>query len=501
MSEDGGLTPVEFGVVFKKFMDAMTTEAGKEANPFVERLRAHLGSDPARTPIVGEEFESYEHPNVQVALDAVLGKAGRRAEAVGVAMAQKRFGMQTYSDLLGMTAAGWGPPLREGPVDYTTFHLEDDRTIACVQFGLYLVSDGAERYVIFVVGAPDPGMGPRAGMRGRLEVVCARREAAAALLREITMTRRERNVYRGKVISLAPGQFGVQALVRFHRLPRVARDDIVFPAGMLERIERQAVDFSAVAPALLAAKRSLKRGILLFGPPGTGKTLTVMYLAGRMPERTVILTGGPGLGLLRDIGVFARELAPSMVVVEDVDLIAQERGFPGQPVQPLLFELLNQLDGLAEDVDVLFVLTTNRPDILEPALAARPGRVDLVVELPLPDAEGRRRLLELYGRGIPLDGVDLGRYVERTDGASPAYIKELLRKAALLAAIDTKGEVARVRDEHLTRAMDELAAGGELAKRIVGFGSSGYLPPSPSVGPMRPAGFPAFSSEARRTSG
>ena len=78
--------------------------------------------------------------------------------------------------------------------------------------------------------------------------------------------------------------------------------------------------------------------------------------------------------------------------------------------------------------------------------------------------------------------------VEATEGASPAYIKELLRRAALIATIETG--VARVRDAHLKQAMDELSGGGELAKRIVGFGTSAYLPPAPSVGPMRPAGFP-----------
>jgi len=149
---------------------------------------------------------------------------------------------------------------------------------------------------------------------------------------------------------------------------------------------------------------------------------------------------------------------------------------------------LNQLDGLADDADVLFVLTTNRPDILEPALAARPGRVDLVVEMPIPDAAGRGRLIELYARGMTLDGIDLDRLVERTDGASPAYIKELLRKAALFAAL--AGSADKVGQQHMDDAMTELEAGGELAKRIVGFGSAGFVPPSPSVGPMRPAGFP-----------
>ena len=164
---------------------------------------------------------------------------------------------------------------------------------------------------------------------------------------------------------------------------------------------------------------------------------------------------------------------------------------PGMPAQPLLFELLNQLDGLADDADVLFILTTNRPDILEPALAARPGRVDLVVELPVPDARGRAKLFELYARGLQLEGVDFAQYVDKTEGASPAYIKELLRKAALLAALAGS---KTVRGEHLDSAMKELEAGGELAKRIVGFGTSGV--PLGPVGPMRPAGFPTI--EVRR---
>ncbi len=78
---------------------------------------------------------------------------------------------------------------------------------------------------------------------------------------------------------------------------------------------------------------------------------------------------------------------------------------PGMQTQPYLFELLNEMDGLRDDVDVLFVLTTNRPDILEPALAARPGRVDLAVQLPLPDADARRRLFGLYARGLRLEGA------------------------------------------------------------------------------------------------
>src|SRR5437762_8068995 len=485
-----GEDPRSFASAFKRFIDAMNAEAAKETNPLIERLRAHLGSDPGRMPIVTEDFDNYEHPNVQVALDKVLYSNGRRADLVGISAPNKRWQQFAFSDLLA-PGNPWGR-IAEGPVDYVNFHLEDERTLACVQYGLYFVTSGEDRLTVFVVGPPTLEMGPRT--RARVEVACARREAAEQLLRELTAASKELNVYRGKAISLAPGQYGVQSLVKFHRLPKVTRDEIVLPAGVLERIEQHAVRFSDHAAALLAAKRSLKRGILLYGPPGTGKTLTVMYLASQMTGRTLIITTGLGMGALGTIGQFARVLAPATVVVEDVDLIAQERGMPGMPSQPLLFELLNQLDGLAEDADVLFILTTNRPDILEPALAARPGRVDLVVELPTPDAGGRARLLELYARGLDVDwdGNDVKAYAEKTDGASPAYIKELLRKAALLATIAGS---KKVQIGHLDAAMKELAAGGELAKRIVGFGTSAYLPPAPSVGPMRPAGFPV---EVRR---
>ena len=486
----------EFARTFKRFMDAMVVEASREPSPFLARLREHLGIDPSRLPVIAEEFQRYDHPNLQTALDAYVAAPGRSAEIIGVAAQNKRFMAVQLSDLFSGGPYG---RLSEGPVDYVNFRLEDDRVLPCVQFGLYLIHAGADRIAAFVSGPPSEQMDPR--VRLRLEVIAPRREAAQAMLKEITAAMRERNVYRGKVISLVPpGQFGAQALVRFHHLPAITADAIVLPPGILERVERQTTLFSAHAASLVAAGRSLKRGMLLYGPPGTGKTLTVMYLATGMSGRTVILTTGVGLAMIGTIAQFARDLTPATVIVEDVDLIAQERGLPGVQTQPLLFELLNQMDGLADDADVLFILTTNRPDILEPALAARPGRVDLVVELPLPDADARHRLLELYARGLELAGVDLAKYVDRTDGASPAYIKELLRKASLQAALDG-GDARRVREEHLDRAMADLAEGGELAKRIVGFGTSAYLPPAPSVGPMRPAGFPEMSETVRRIAG
>jgi cell division protease FtsH len=192
-----------------------------------------------------------------------------------------------------------------------------------------------------------------------------------------------------------------------------------------------------------------------------------------------------------------------MVVIEDIDLIAEVRGQPFGHAGPLLFELLNEMDGLRDDSDIIFALTTNRPDILEPALAARPGRIDLAVELPLPDAEGRR-----YARGLELQEVDLEAMVARTEGATPAYIKELLRKAAVLAAAETAestdgAEQADlvVTTAHLETALAELDEGGRLAQPLLGLrpgeptpGAAELMPPMP---PLAPTGFPVSHTVTR----
>jgi ATP-dependent 26S proteasome regulatory subunit len=163
----------------------------------------------------------------------------------------------------------------------------------------------------------------------------------------------------------------------------------------------------------------------------------------------------------------ARALQPSTVIIEDVDLVAEERTRLNNCNTPLLFELLNQMDGIGEDADVLFILTTNRPDILEPALAARPGRIDQAIEVPLPDADCRRRLIELYARGLILKVDRLDDTVERTTGASAAFMRELLRRAALIASDEQR--LAIVEQRHLDAAIHEIVVtGGSLTRSLLG---------------------------------
>lgn len=133
---------------------------------------------------------------------------------------------------------------------------------------------------------------------------------------------------------------------------------------------------------------------------------------------------------------------------------------------PLLFELMNQMDGLADDADVLFLLTTNKPEILEPALSSRPGRIDLAVLIPLPDKECRRRLFELYSKGLPLAVADMNKFIEGTEGVSAAYIRELFRKATLFAA--EEGEEVSINDLHIEAAARLLSSTDQMTDKLLG---------------------------------
>ncbi|MGH9129384.1 MAG: AAA family ATPase [Acidimicrobiales bacterium] len=459
----------EFAARFNEFMEWCRGQADDKENPFVELLRPHLGRDPRELPVLGVGFLPHDHPNLQLALDAYMAGPGRETKVIGI------LGARMHHDL-GLSTVLAVPMFRPGPVDLVERPVGVDEVLACVRAGLYLVSDGGSRYAVMVCNQE----GPR-GPEVRVEVLATERQQAAATLDELRRLMGEHNVYRGKVVSLGNGDMrrGMPGLgVTFHTLPQLSRGDIVLADGVLQRVERHTIGIALHREVLLAGRRHLKRGLLLHGPPGTGKTLTVMYLLAQMPERTTLLLSGKGMGAVGASCALARQLQPATVVLEDVDLVAEDRGhFPGS--NPLLFELLDEMDGLAEDADVIFLLTTNRADLLEPALAARPGRVDQAVDVALPDATCRQRLLELYARGLAMDVEDWAPVVEATDGVSASFIKELLREAALVSAEAGDSVVTAA---HVQSALQELTvAGGALTAALLGAGGDR----APTSGPPR----------------
>jgi ATP-dependent 26S proteasome regulatory subunit len=253
---------------------------------------------------------------------------------------------------------------------------------------------------------------------------------------------------------------------------------VILPEPTLEALERHTMGISRHGDALVAAGRSLKRGLLLHGAPGTGKTHSLAYLISQMPDRTVVVLTGQGLGGIGRAFALARALGPAMVVLEDVDLVAMARDLPGQEVNPLLFELLNQMDGLAADTDLVVMLTTNRADLLEPALAARPGRIDQALETPIPDAEARRRLFHLYGTGIDLRLERLDEHVANTEGAVPAFIKELMRRAVLESLMASGNSV--VDDSVMERVIADMVSSRDMVVRSLLGAPSGTKPGEPA---------------------
>ena len=383
----------EFGAAFLTSLQEAAAQTTAEPPSVVRALREHFGAELRMLPIVTESFDAHDHPNVHVAIDAFLTCDGRSAELMGVS-SDAQWMEITFSQLITGGTPGSPMAVADGPVQYVNLSLREGEVITCVQRGLYLIRDRGERMALLVRGPSQFGHRRQVS----LEVMSRDRAAANAVLVAIRAGIHDRNIYRSRILQLGYGPQG-ELTVGFHKLPHITRDQIILPKGLLERVELQTVRFAQLCDRMRAAGRHLKRGLLLYGPPGTGKTLTAMYLSSQMRDRTVLLLAGPQLGLLRPACAMARVLQPATVVLEDVDLIAEERTQPGQ-CNAILYELLNQMDGLHDDADVLFLLTTNRPDILEPALASRPGRIDLAVEVPLPDADGRLRLLHLYRRGL-----------------------------------------------------------------------------------------------------
>jgi ATP-dependent 26S proteasome regulatory subunit len=191
--------------------------------------------------------------------------------------------------------------------------------------------------------------------------------------------------------------------------------------------------------------------------PGTGKTHTVRYLLSRLEQATVIVLSGRALGHLGSAVTLARRLTPSVVVLEDVDLVAEDRAV-SYGSQPMLFDLLNRIDGVDADVDITFVLTTNRVETLERALVERPGRIDLAIEVPKPDQAARERLLRLYAREVELDLPDAGEVTARMAGVTASFVRELVRRAVFSQLPHTPdGARVRLGEASLLAALDELS--------------------------------------------
>ncbi|MFD1932466.1 MULTISPECIES: AAA family ATPase [Nonomuraea] len=426
------------------------------SSPLVARVTGHLGCPLSEAVVVEEKYRLWEHAGLQSGTDHYLAAHSPGAQWFGVMGGERRW--ESIINML-LYALRDGSRLLGRP-DYGSAPVGPAESMEVVQLGMVesLAPDGTP--VVLVVSSVDEYQG-----HSMLTVLSSSRTAASAVRDEIERLKRLHDPFKGQVMSFGFSEHKENELLTFLPRPSMTAEEVVLPEGRLEAVEEHVVGIAALKEQLIEAGQHLRRGLLLYGPPGTGKTHTVRYLVGRLREHTAILMSGPGMRHLDYAVGLARKLQPSIVVIEDVDLIAEDRSH--FETSPLLFSLLDAMDGITGEADVSFVLTTNRVETLERALVQRPGRVDLAVEVPPPSAPDRERLVRLYARNRPVE-ADVAKVVDATEGVTAAFVKELLRRVILLAI--RAGEHA-LTDEHFDTAFQAMSGDAQaLTRALLGAG-------------------------------
>jgi len=235
----------------------------------------------------------------------------------------------------------------------------------------------------------------------------------------------------------------------------------------------EVVDFLRSPDKYRTLGARIPRGVLLSGPPGTGKTLLARAVAGEAEVPFFSLSAsefveaivGVGAARVRDLFAKAKEAAPAIVFIDELDAIGRSRtsgiaGFSGgnDEREQTLNQILTEMDGFSSTTGVIVIGATNRPDVLDPALL-RPGRFDRRVAVQPPDRRGREAILKVHTRAVPLGpDVDLGRIASSTPGMVGADLANLVNEAALLAA---KRNHSAVSEADLTDALERIVLGAE----------------------------------------
>ncbi|WP_394889923.1 ATP-binding protein [Mesorhizobium sp. AaZ16] len=357
------------------------------------------------------------------------------------------------------------------PLQYQDIDIGKEEPYASLHNGLWLFQIGDEPVAVFLSQFTSlvddmPYV--------QVEIACLPGEQASDFSREFLRKIQEgcesSRYYRNKVLSFEgdAGTSGMQGTMRVHNLPAVCRKDLVLSEATMARLDAHIFDFDRHREGLKRLGQSTQKGILLYGAPGTGKTHVIRHVCATLPGRTTVLVTAEQTIAIGFYIALARTLQPSIVVLEDVDLVGRSReDVHGQKAERLLNRLLNEMDGLVSGTDIFFFLTTNRPEDIEEALASRPGRVDEAIEIPLPDAGCREQLIALYGDALTFESGAVADAVARSDGSSAVYVKEMVRRLAQ-RSLARDGSHFVSRDDVEVVFGDSGVLSSRLNRRIVG---------------------------------
>ncbi|TBN57972.1 ATP-dependent zinc metalloprotease FtsH [Glaciihabitans arcticus] len=257
--------------------------------------------------------------------------------------------------------------------------------------------------------------------------------------------------------------------------PQVTFADVAGADEAIEELE-EIKDFLKEPAKFLAVGARIPKGVLLYGPPGTGKTLLAKAVAGEAGVPFYTISGsdfvemfvGVGASRVRDLFEQAKSNAPAIIFIDEIDAVGRHRGAGigggNDEREQTLNQLLVEMDGFDANANVILIAATNRPDVLDPALL-RPGRFDRQIGVDSPDLQGRKKILEVHGKGKPLaKGVDLEVLARKTPGFTGADLANVLNEAALLTA---RSNAQLIDNRALDEAVDRVMAGPQRRTRLM----------------------------------
>ena len=266
-----------------------------------------------------------------------------------------------------------------------------------------------------------------------------------------------------------------KAKVSSKEMPEVTFDDVAGEDEAVEELE-EIREFLSEPEKFQAVGAKIPKGVLLYGPPGTGKTLLARAVAGEAGVPFYSMSGsefvemfvGVGASRVRDLFEQAKEDAPAIIFVDEIDAVGRHRGSGmgggHDEREQTLNQLLVEMDGFDATTNVILIAATNRPDVLDPALL-RPGRFDRQVSVEAPDMAGRAAILKVHAKGKPMTrDVDLELVAKRTPGFTGADLANVLNEAALLTA---RSNAQLIDNRALDEAIDRVIAGPQKRTRVM----------------------------------
>lgn len=428
------------------------------------------GLDPSRPPIPGQE-----------------GPGGRRQPAIIAALVIALVAYVAYTAGQSMLGASQADTLTTNA--FVTA-VKDER----VSDVTYKTSDGSlrgnyrhdgneqSRFVSYYVGAdslqelmaqhPDVSFTIDTSSSDLLQTVLVSIVPTAVILAFMIYFTRQMQGQNGRSMNFGRAS---RARTTEETRPKVKFSDV---AGIDEAVEelKEVRDFLREPERYQKMGAKIPRGVLLVGPPGTGKTLLAKAVAGEAGVPFFSISGsdfvemfvGVGASRVRDLFKQAKESAPSIIFIDEIDAVGRQRGAGlgggHDEREQTLNQLLVEMDGFEENQAVILIAATNRPDILDPALL-RPGRFDRQVTVDRPDVKGRERILSVHSQNKPLKkDVDLKRIAKLTPGFTGADLANLMNESALLAARRHKDCISM---EEVEESMERVIAGPEKRGRVM----------------------------------